>query len=249
MPESSSILKSLVVVGATAAATLSAFGLYWIIERSTTETKTRRASYRCSCGEVEASIIIPAANYRYSEIPSFQCACCDCVGFCERVLESGSAKLDNFCSPGAQHLLVHDSEIQMVKGREYLQSVKLSTTTDKRRIYSSCCGTPFGVSPDHSHINLIYTPNLREEEVLMEMEVDFPPLPPSAVLYSRMIKPGKPQPPMGTRTRFGGYDTMTILHCVGRTAVLFFLGEKGPGKGFPIVGNVEIGLDTIKTKH
>ena len=87
MPESSSILKSLVVVGATAAATLSAFGLYWIIERSTTETKTRRASYRCSCGEVEASIIIPAANYRYSEIPSFQCACCDCVGFCERVSE------------------------------------------------------------------------------------------------------------------------------------------------------------------
>lgn len=235
MPDS--VLKSVVVVSTTTAATLAVFGAYWIHQQRQ-ETKTRRAKYTCSCGDVEASIIIPAANYRYSEIPSFQCACADCVQFCDQVLASGSATFDEFCSPGAPHLLLYDSEIHMVKGQEHLKSMKLSTKAGNRRIYAACCGTPMSVSPDRSHLNMIYTPNLKEEEVLYEMEVDLPRLPPRAVFFAS--KATGPAPP-GTAN--------TLLHCLSRLVVLLFLGEKGPGAGFPTVGPVEIGLDSIKVNR
>ena len=89
------LFKSVMVVSVTAAATLSVFGIFWTVQRATAETKTRRAKYTCRCGNVEASIIIPAANYRYSEIPSFQCACHDCVSFCNKVREQSMKKDDD----------------------------------------------------------------------------------------------------------------------------------------------------------
>lgn len=135
----------------------------------------------------------------------------------------------------------------MVKGHEYLKSMKLSSNTCNRRIYSTCCGTPMGISLDRTYVNLIYTPNLKEEEVLMEMEVDLSPLPPTAVFYSTQAIPTKPSAPMGMRTGRGNFDTITILHCISRLALLFFLGEKGPGQGFPIIGQVQIGITTIQT--
>ena len=237
MPDS--VFKSVLVVSTTTVATLAVFGAYWIHQQRQ-ETKTRRARYTCSCGTVEASIIIPAANYRYSEIPSFQCACTDCIQFCKTVLESGSATFENqFCSPGAPNMVLYDSELHLVKGQEHLKSMKLTTKSGNRRIYAACCGTPMSISPDRSHLNLIYTPNIQEEEVLDEMEVDLPRLPPSAVFFASKgtVRPAPP----GTET--------TILHCISRLVFLYFLGEKGPGEGFPTVGPVEIGLDSIKVNQ
>lgn len=134
----------------------------------------------------------------------------------------------------------------MVKGHEYLKSMKLSSNTSYRRIYSTCCGTPMSVSLDKTCVNLIYTPNLKEEEVLMEMEIDLSPIPPTAVFYSSQAIPTKPSAFTGTRTRRGTFDSNTILHCISRLTMLFFLGEKGPGHGFPIIGQVQIGIDTIQ---
>lgn len=80
-----SINKSAVVIGLTAAVAVSFVAMSASSSSSSKTKKTRRAKMNCTCGKVEAELYMPAANYKYAESPSFQCACHDCVGFVDKV--------------------------------------------------------------------------------------------------------------------------------------------------------------------
>lgn len=146
---------------------------------------------------------------------------------------------------------MYDSEILVTKGQDQIQSMKLSKKTENRRIYTKCCGTPLGISVDHVGINMI-VPNLIQKTTapLESNEVDFPDIPPEPTLclYVDNTKAaGKEISPKSMKLIPSTFAPAFIGICLYRVALLAAVGGRGPGKGFPTNGEVEIGIEIIKS--
>lgn len=146
---------------------------------------------------------------------------------------------------------MYDSEILVTKGQKHIQSMKLSKRTENRRCYAKCCGTPLGDSIDHVGINLIY-PNLIEKTTvpLEPNEIDFPMslLTPTLCLYADHNKAiGKTVAPDTMEMIPSTFAPKFISKCLYRVALLAAVGGRGPGKGFPTNGDIDIGIETIKS--
>lgn len=237
----------LVAVGGIAAA----FVGVRLLSKTMGETKTRRGELVCKCGKVKIQIYMPASNYKFVETLTFQCACEDCVDWAEKVIDSGSfiKEQAETCAPGNPNMVLYDGEICVDQGKEFIKSMKLSEKTPNRRIYSRCCGTPLGISIDGSGINMVnYLAIQKCTKKLVENEVDFPPevLEPSCCLHGSEAKPEKKVKPESLKIVPKVEAKFMATHFV-RVFFYAILGTRGPGTGFPTVGEVDIGIDTIKT--
>jgi hypothetical protein len=143
---------------------------------------------------------------------------------------------------------MYDSEILVTKGQDYIQSMKLSKKTENRRIYTKCCGTPLGISDDRVGVNMIVPNLIKKTTALLEPnEIDFPnlPLEPTVCLYADNTKAaGKTISPQSMKLIPSTFAPGFIGLCLYRVALLAAVGGRGPGKGFPTNGQVEIGIET-----
>jgi hypothetical protein len=88
--------KAVAVVGSSLAFLA---GLYWL-KRNEHECATRRGTLQCFCGQVVVDLYQPAANYKYAEPVNMQCACHDCMDYCEAVSGCYEAVEDVSCTVG-----------------------------------------------------------------------------------------------------------------------------------------------------
>ena len=165
-----------------------------------------------------------------------------------------------FFDPGVPTIVLYDSEINVVEGQEHLQHMKLSKKTENRRIYTTCCGTPLGISADHSHLNLIYCPVVKPLDFLDcdkdKNEIPFPhevlEQPSMCVLASRLDlddqNDGANDFADVYKTKYPNmkyikdhFAPKEILKVAGRLLLLIGMGTRGPGKGF-VIDDKEIGI-------
>ena len=149
--------------------------------------------------------------------------------------------------PGVDTTILYDSEIQVVRGQSYLQSMKLSPKSDNRRIYSTCCGTPMLISSESAPVNLVYCCNMKGEK---DGEPSVINVTPSRCVHA----PDDAKVPEGsttTRIAKGTFAPVLILNAISRLLLLTFVGSYGPGSGVPIGEGkeMEIGLDSIKVNN
>jgi hypothetical protein len=142
---------------------------------------------------------------------------------------------------------MYDSEISVTKGQDLVKSMKLSDKTPNRRVYSKCCATPLGVSLDNMGTNLVYPPNITKTNLLHPDEMAFPSesLEPEMCLFSNSTKPQKKVFPENLLLIPSAFAPKFIGLYISRLVVLLGLGAKGPGKGFPTTGELDIGIDSI----
>jgi Family of unknown function (DUF6151) len=230
-----------IAVGATALA------LWW----NPREKRTRRAKLQCSCGEVEAQIYMPSANYKYLDTACFQCSCTDCVGWADAVVEAGASKtkLLEICTPGFPCLSLYDSEILVTKGQNLLKSMKLSAKSENRRIHSTCCNTPLAISVDHTSLNLVNYLFVQTKTNAYDLhEIGFPPdvLIPAVCLHGKTAQANRKINPESMKV-VPYVDAKYILGIISRVLLLLLLGTRGPGAGFPTTGDIDIGIESIQS--
>jgi hypothetical protein len=145
---------------------------------------------------------------------------------------------------------MYDSEISVTRGQNLVKSMKLSEKTPNRRVYSKCCATPLGVSLDSMGTNLVYPPNITETN-LQPDDIAFPPesLEPQMCLFSNNTRPEKKVFPEDLLLISSAFAPKFIGLYISRLVILLGLGAKGPGKGFPTTGELDIGIDSIKSEE
>ena len=188
----------------------------------------------------------PPANYSYMDASCIQCTCNDCVSFCEEVIKQGSSKLTikDMGQPGISTTVFYNSELKVLKGQEYLESMKHTEGSNNRRIYSKCCGTPIAISDTGAPLNLVYCCNFKpvEGKEIVNMT-------PICCFHSRK----EDAVPAGSNIRMinGTVAPRSILEIITRLILLAFVGSYGTGTGIPH-GNdktVGIGLSSIKVDN
>ncbi|KAL3938488.1 MAG: hypothetical protein SGARI_001727 [Bacillariaceae sp.] len=177
------------------------------------------------------------------------------MSYCKAVLKEGSslppAFQKGFFDPGIPTLLLYDSEIVVAKGKEHLESMKLSPKTENRRVFAACCGTPIAIAPDHQHLNL----NCKENEVPFPSSViDTPTL----IVHASHImdtmdkdkeaQVSKKHPTMKIIPTV--VAPLEILKIINRLLLLLVLGDRGPGQGLPMDSDktLGIGIESVAEK-
>jgi hypothetical protein len=149
-------------------------------------------------------------------------------------------------------VLFYDSEIKVVEGQDQLEHMKLSKTTENRRVFAKCCGTPLAISPDHSHLNLVYCPVVKplEAKACAEDEVPFPePVLDQPTVLLLAYRLGEDATNQETNVKHPNmkivphhFAPVSILNIVSRLILLIVMGARGPGKGFPVEGDKKVGI-------
>ena len=143
----------------------------------------------------------------------------------------------------------YDSEVKVTTGTENLEHMKLSKKTENRRVFAKCCGTPIGIAPDHSHLNLVYTNLLSPVKDCKEDEVPFPEsiLHNATTLFfaSRLGESCKKEA-ASKHPEMRVVPTVVaprhILAIVARLLLLIGMGARGPGEGFPVGEDKKVGI-------
>ena len=154
-----------------------------------------------------------------------------------------------FFDPAVPTLQFYDSELVVAAGKEHLEHMKLSTKTENRRIFAKCCGTPIGISTDHSHMNLVYSNLIKptKDGECGENEVPFP----TTVIgqfgvclhaenlgaFPEEYKKKHPTMKIIPTT----VAPVEIIKILSRLALLIGMGARGPGEGFALGSEKEIG--------
>lgn len=219
-----------------AGAAVAAASAYLLL-RNRREQRTRLAKYACTCGRVEADLIVPTSSYRYLELPSLQCCCDDCMHFCQKVttarffiiMQREMPSLPDFYHLVQASLFFYNKAILLKKGKEHVKSMKL---TEKG-----------AESADLRHYSFVPAQHVRRRRLdSLPSTLPFPICHPWSV--SIMIESTK-NPPNETSIVPGAFTPIFISKCLLRLLLLSVLGEKGPGTAFPCVGIVDVGLDSI----
>jgi len=210
--------------------------------------RIRHSKYTCRCGKVQADLHVRPLLYGIVEQPSSMCCCTDCVGFCEKVLQS-SRKGGNeiYLTPGVRYMVFFNKEITLEFGQEHLRHVNISKKGTMRRTYTKCCGTPMAVTPENVGVSMLYPENIQECSIIADNETPVPDITPTVCLHYASNKFTFPEPPPETRIVPNRIAPRFIFQIIARMLVtsLFY---KGTGHGFPVTGQVDIGMDTIGKK-
>jgi hypothetical protein len=158
-------------------------------------------------------------------------------------------------------MLFYDSELSVTRGKEHLESIKLSIKTENRRIFASCCGTPIAIAPEHSYLNLVYS-NLIRSVPQMSCQEKEVPYPMSVVRSYNLVLHAENLnlDENATKDIQSKHPSMKIIPTVvapveiskilGRLVLLLALGSSGPGEGFPMGQGKAIGygIESISKK-
>lgn len=171
-----------------------------------------------------------------------------------QVLEAGKsdkAFRKSYFDPGVAQVLFYDSEVDIIQGSEYLEHMKLSAKTENRRVFARCCGSPISVSPDHSHLNLVYCSVVKPtpEKDCGDTEIPFPAKvldEPTVLLHAGSLDDSaatvdKTRHP-DMQVVSGAFAPATIFSIISRLILLLGMGDRGPGKGFPVAKGKEVGI-------
>ena len=233
--------KASAALGATVAAAIGS-ALYVYVRRRSQRLPTRRAQLVCRCGNVAVDIHQPPSNYCLMETPCLQCACTDCVSFVEACV--GDKRSREYCTPGVHNAIFYDSELLVAKGASSIRNMKLTKHSENRRIYTSCCGTPLGISIDYTGVNLILSNLVRPVARLESNEEALPKLAPTVCFFSKEANPKYSIEPASIQLIPKRGAPRFILYCLTRMVVLLLVGSYGPGEGFPRTP-LTIGLKSI----
>ncbi|KAG7371444.1 hypothetical protein IV203_020014 [Nitzschia inconspicua] len=100
---------------------------------------TRTGTILCDCGSIQYDLVVPPSS-QLVEQTNAVCHCRDCVGFC-LALPNGDSYLQN---NGSFMVNFYKSDLQLVKGRDMLSTVRLYPHSTIVRIYCGECHTPLG---------------------------------------------------------------------------------------------------------
>lgn len=139
----------------------------------------------------------------------------------EGMVDAPDVKGSHLVSDGLGYVhfvILHDAEVTLTEGREYLRVVKLKEKSPVRRLYSACCGTPLGsaLTMTGIHPQLIKPyPNKADDQT------DFPDMRPTFCTFRESAPEGSAPLPEGCKAIKGISPGLFVKFVTKLSASLF----------------------------
>ena len=216
---------------------LTAAGLSWVAVRWRRQQKGRESLhvvYQCKCKAVQATVAIDKANVDH--VINAYCHCDDCQAFIERV---------DALKPGVGRGVIDETGVpcmcQAFKdefvfrcGAEHVVFARLKPASPLLRLYTSCCFTPFGLTPAFGAYPMVvlYRKNFAEGAPLG---------PVSHRLFMRCAPPNVPQGLADAQTvDADGVSGDFLLRTIGRALYGMAAGRATPDPWLSLKASREV---------